>query len=242
LLQVTQFGGAYTAFALGLPAGVSALVMLGLSPLVVTGLAIAGGQESGDRRLWAGLLLGLVGVVVGLVPELGSAHLGAGVALVLVAMLGLSGGTVLQRRWSAGVDPVVSAAAQQVTALVVMAPLLGVFGGRFDLGVKLIASVGWLGIGMGVGALVTLVTLLSRLDASRVGALLLLVPAVTALASAPALGEPLYPLTFAGMAIAAAGVGIVLRRQAPASQRRAPRSIAKTCPTQPSVTSNVPAR
>ena len=36
LLQVTQFGGAYTGFSLGVPAGVSALVMLGLSPLVTS--------------------------------------------------------------------------------------------------------------------------------------------------------------------------------------------------------------
>ena len=240
LLQVTQFGGAYSAFALGLPAGLSALVMLGLSPLVTTALAIAGGQETGDRRLWTGLVVGLAGVVVGLIPELGSAHLGAGVALALVGMLGLAGGSLLQRRWSAGVDPTVSAAVQQVSATVVMAPVLVIVGGRFDLGVQLIASVGWLGWGMGIGALVALVTLLARMDASRVGAMLLLVPAVTALASAPALGEPLHPLTFVGMAIAAAGVGTVLRRATPAQPRST--LIANTCPTQPSLTSNAPAR
>src|ERR1700691_1116985 len=68
LLQVTQFGGAYTGFSLGVPAGVSALVMLGLSPLVTTALAIAGGHERGERRVWIGLVVGLAGVFIGLIP------------------------------------------------------------------------------------------------------------------------------------------------------------------------------
>jgi drug/metabolite transporter (DMT)-like permease len=216
LLQVTQFGGAYSAFALGLPAGELALVMLGLAPLVTAVLAIATGQERSDLRLWTGLVIGLVGVVVGLVPELGRAHLGAGLGLAVVGMLGLAGGTVLQRRWSAATDPVVSAATQQVTALIVMSPVLVVVGGRFDVGPQLVATAAWLGCGMGLGALTALVALIKRMDATRVSALLLLVPAVTALASAPALGEPLHPLTFVGMGIAATGVGTVLSRKSAA--------------------------
>src|SRR5689334_25071810 len=46
LLQVVQFGGIYGGFALGVPAALSALVMLGLSPLVTTGLAVARGRKS----------------------------------------------------------------------------------------------------------------------------------------------------------------------------------------------------
>ena len=41
---------------------------------------------------------------------------------------------------------------------------------------------------------------------------------MTALASAPALGEPLHPLSFVGMAIAAAGVAFVLLRRQPVGQ------------------------
>ena len=134
-----------------------------------------------------------------------------GVGLTFVGMLGLAGGTVLQKRWATGVDPLVSAAAQSVTGAVVMVPALGVTGGHYDVGVRLALSVGWLGWGMGIGTLLVLLTLLRRLHASRVGALLLLVPAVTALASAPALGEPLHAAALVGMAVSAAGVGIALR-------------------------------
>src|SRR4051812_216150 len=61
LLHVVQFGGIYGGFALGVPAALSALVMLGLSPLVTTSLAVAGGQERADPRLWTRLALGVGG-------------------------------------------------------------------------------------------------------------------------------------------------------------------------------------
>src|SRR4051812_839950 len=61
LLQVLQFGGVYGGFALGVPAALSALVMLGLSPLLTTALAVAGGQERADPRLWTRLALGVGG-------------------------------------------------------------------------------------------------------------------------------------------------------------------------------------
>ena len=106
LFQVVQFGGIYGGFALGVPAGLSALVMLGLAPLVTTGLAIAGGQEAHDWRVWSGLIIGIAGVAIGLTPELGHARIGAGLVVTAVGMLGLAGGSVLQKRWGAGVDPI----------------------------------------------------------------------------------------------------------------------------------------
>src|SRR4051794_3748123 len=72
-LQVVQFGGVYGGFALGVPAALSALAMLGLSPLVTTGLAVGSGQERGDARLWAGLAVGVAGVAISPAPRPGSA-------------------------------------------------------------------------------------------------------------------------------------------------------------------------
>ena len=172
--------------------------MLGLAPLVTTGLAIAGGQEAHDWRVWSGLIIGIAGVAIGLTPELGHARIGAGLVVTAVGMLGLAGGSVLQKRWGAGVDPMASAATQSLTGAVVLAPVLAIAGGRYVVGPQLVLSLAWLGVGMGMGTLLVLVNLLGRHDASRVTALLLLVPAVTAIASVPALGEPLHPATSPG--------------------------------------------
>jgi drug/metabolite transporter (DMT)-like permease len=212
LLHVVQFGGIYGGFALGVPAGLSALVMLGLSPLVTTGLAIADGQERGDARLWAGLAVGVVGVAISLAPELGDARVGVGVLLTLGAMLGLAGGTVLQKRWIGATDLRAAAGVQNATAALVVAPLAAVFGGRFDVTPQLVLSMAWIAWGMAILSLLAFVYILGRHPASSVAALLLLVPAVTAIASALTLGESLHPATLAGMVVATVGVGAVLRR------------------------------
>jgi drug/metabolite transporter (DMT)-like permease len=213
VLHVVQFGGIYGGFALGVPAGLSALVMLGLSPLVTTGLAIATGQEHGDGRLWAGLAVGVAGVAISLAPELGDARVGVGVLVTLAGMLGLAGGTVLQKRWIGAADVRVSAAVQNATAAVVVAPAAAVFGGRLDVSMKLVLSLGWIAWGMAIISLLALVYTLRHHAASSVAALLLVVPAVTAIASALTLGEPLHPATLTGMVVAMVGVGAVLRRE-----------------------------
>jgi drug/metabolite transporter (DMT)-like permease len=213
LLQVVQFAGIYGGFALGVPAALSALVMLGLSPLVTTALAIAGGQEQGDAQLWTGLAVGAVGVAISLAPELGSARVGVGLALTVLGMLGLAAGTVLQKRWVGAADPRVSAAVQNATAAVLVAPPAVVLGGRVDVGPQLVLALGWIGLGMAVGTLLVFVGILGRRAASTVGALLLLVPPVTAAASAVALGEALHPASLVGMLVAMTGVAAVMRRE-----------------------------
>jgi drug/metabolite transporter (DMT)-like permease len=212
LLHVVQFGGIYGGLALGVPAALSALAMLGLSPLVTTGLAVSSGQERADARLWIGLSIGLVGVAISLAPELGTAAVGAGVALTLLAMLGLAGGTVLQKRWGGATDPLVSAAAQNLTAAVLVAPVAVATGGRLEISTQLVLCLAWITLGLAVGTLLLYVHLLRRHAASTVTALLLLVPPVTAFASALTLGEALHPASLAGMLVALMGVGVVLGR------------------------------
>ncbi|HEY7618962.1 MAG TPA: DMT family transporter [Solirubrobacteraceae bacterium] len=210
LLQVVQFGGIYGGFALGVPAALSALVMLGLAPLATTGLAIASGQERADARVWAGLAVGVAGVAISLAPELGSARVGAGVALTVVGMLGLAGGTVLQKRWVGAADPRVSVAVQSVVGTAIVGPAALLTGGHVDVSVGFGLCAGWLAWGMGIGTLLVFVRLLRGFSASAVTALLLVVPAVTAIASAPVLGEALHPASLAGMLVAMAGTYAVL--------------------------------
>jgi drug/metabolite transporter (DMT)-like permease len=119
---------------------------------------------------------------------------------------------VLQKRWGGGTDPLVSAAAQSVAAAVVVAPVAAVAGGHFEVSAQLVLCLAWITLGLAVGTLLLYVHLLRLHAASTVTALLLLVPPVTAFASALTLGEALHPASLAGMLVALAGVGVVLGR------------------------------
>jgi hypothetical protein len=81
---------------------------------------------------------------------------------------------VLQKRWGGATDPVVSAAAQNLTAAVLVAPVALVAGGRLEISAQLVLCLGWITLGLAVGTLLLYVHLLRRHAASTVTALLLL--------------------------------------------------------------------
>jgi drug/metabolite transporter (DMT)-like permease len=215
LLQGLQFGAAYSGLALGVHPALGSLIMLGLSPIITTALSSWSGAERVGTRTWALLALGLVGVAVSLVPTLGEADAGPAIGLVVLGMLGLAGGTVLQKRWVGKADPRVSVATQLVAGLVVITPVAAAAGQlSFTPSAELFLSAAWLAWPLSVGAMWLLVALLHRHDASMVGALLLAVPAVTAVMSVVILGDALAPVSALGLAVATAAV-VQLVRPAP---------------------------
>lgn len=228
LLQALQFCAVYGGLELGVPPALSALITLGLAPVVATGMAVASGMEHPGARTWLALGAGVAGVAVSVAPELGSARVGAGVALTVLGMLGLAGGTVLQKRWAGGVDIRISLAVQLGAALLVVAPLAAITG-QFAVhpSAQLGLSLVWLAFPLSLGAVALMVVLLRRHQASTVSAQLLLVPAVTAVMSALALGDRLHPVSLAGMAIALGSVLTVTRAAAPAGETANPRQCAR---------------
>ena len=218
LLQGVQFGAAYSGLALGVHPALGSLVMLGLSPVVTTALSAWSGAERVGRRTWALLGVGVLGVAVSLLPTLGEADAGPAIGFVLLGMLGLAGGTVLQKRWVGKADPRVSVATQLVAGLVVLAPI-ALASGQLSLhpSAELALSAAWLAWPGSIGAMLLLVKLLHRHDASIVGALLLAVPAVTALMSVAILGDALGPVSALGLALA---TGAVVKLVRPAPRER----------------------
>ena len=215
LLQGVQFGAAYSGLALGVHPALGALIMLGLSPVVTTALSTWTGAERVGRRTWALLAVGVLGVAVSLLPSLGEAHAGPAIGLVVLAMLGLAGGTVLQKRWVGATDPRISVAAQPIAGFLVLAPLAAVTGQlSLEPSWELALSGAWLAWPLSIGGTWLLVALLRRHDASLVGALLLAVPAVTALMSFLLLGDALSAVSIGGLAVATAAV-VKLVRPAP---------------------------
>lgn len=211
LMLAMQFGGVYLGFALGASAGVAALV-IGAMPLLVAVMAMLLGSERLGAWQWLGMLLGFAGVLLVVADRVdGATSLGAWIAL-LVGLIGISAGTLYQKRFASTIDLRVGLAVQNLAAAVVLLPLaIAVEGFRFDHGAAFYLPLAWTVIVNSVGGFALLFLLIRRGAATAVAALFFLMPAVTAVMGHFALGEHLTLLKLSGFALAAFGVWLATR-------------------------------
>ncbi|HEX4419429.1 MAG TPA: DMT family transporter [Kofleriaceae bacterium] len=210
LLQGGYLGGTYWAVAQGLAPGVMALLGA-IQPLLTAGLAILVLREIPTRRTWLGLLLGLGGVALVMVPGLlarGSTAMPLPVvAVAIAAVLSLTAGTVLQKTSIASADLRASSVLQNAGAAVAVG-LLALARGetRWVSGLTVWAALAWAALVLsGLGTFM-LVWLIRRGRAANVASLLLLAPPLAATESFLLFGDRLTAIQIAGFALALTGV------------------------------------
>lgn len=209
-VQALQFGAFYSAMSTGLPAAVIALVQ-GLSPVLI---ALLAGRMLGERvapRQWFGFGLGALGVALAVADRVSFSA--AGVVLCVAGLLGMSLGTVYQKRYAGDMDVRTGTAVQVLVSAPVVAvvSLLVETPGVADWG-SFSAALAWLVLVNSIGAFLLLNTMLKNAPASRVSTLFFLTPAVTAVMAWLLVGQSLHPLALAGLAVGGAGV-LVAGRQ-----------------------------
>ena len=209
LIQVLYFGLTILALAAGTGAGVVALV-IALQPLLVALLAGRVADEPTRQQTWMGLALGLAGVVLVVVSRsalgLGSV---AGLAAAAGALLSMSAGTLYAKRFGGAHHPVSANLVQYAVAVAVTVPAAAALERfRVSWSVGLVGALAYLVVGNSLISITLLLAMIRRGEAARVSALFFLVPPVAALIAWAVLRESLPPLTWLGMAVAVAGVGL----------------------------------
>ncbi len=211
LMHGVYLGGVFWAIHRGLPAGLSALIV-GLQPLIT---AVIAGKLLGEKilpRHWAGLAVGFAGVVIVLSPKLGA--LGSGVtaatlAASIISVIGMSLGTVWQKRFASGGDLPAATFWQYAGGLATVAVgSLFLETRQVTVNGELIFALAWLVLVLSFGAIFLLMLMIREGAMAKVASLFYLVPAVTALMAWPLFGEQLSLVQIAGMAIATLGVGL----------------------------------
>lgn len=195
----------------GLPSGVSALIV-GLQPLLTAAVVGPLLGERVTRRQWLGLLLGLIGVALVLEEKI-SLNVGFwAVGLSVIALVGISIGTVYQKRFCPTLDLRSGVAIQYcATAVYVGVFALALESRHVEWTGRFVFALVWLMLVLSIGAVSLLFILLRRGSASRTAALFYLVPPCTALVAWLLFDERLGPLALVGMAVAAAGVFLATR-------------------------------
>jgi len=163
LLQALQFGGLYTGISHGVPAGQAALIV-GLMPVfVVIGAYFCLGEQLSWRDL-PGSILGVGGVAIVVVSSFfGSEASVGGYGAVGLALLGITLGTLYQKRFLGGVNLWVGCFIQMVAASLVML-LLAYTTETMQVTewVPFVASVAWITLMNSVGALTLLYLMIRR--------------------------------------------------------------------------------
>ena len=206
LVHGVYLGGVFTAISLGLPAGVAAIVV-GVQPLLT---AVGAGWLLGEtvlRRQWVGLVLGFVGVGLVVGGKLGAEFGGHAVVPAVMALLGITAGTLYQKRYCPSLDWRTGSVAQFIpTALATL--VLAALTENFQVvwTDEFVFALGWLVLVLSIGAISLLNWLIRNSNAVNMASLFYLVPPCTALVAWLLFGETFSGLALGGMALAVWGV------------------------------------
>jgi len=232
LMHAGYLGGVWAAVRLGLGAGTIAL-LVGLQPILtaiwvtlfVARVPSGGGpsrqidqglhpgyESRLTRRQWAGLALGLAGLVLVVWRKLGAGEVTViNLTLAIIALLCITTGTLYQKRFVAACDVRTANFVQLVAAFVVSVPIAVLEPGTVDWHPAFIGSMAWSVLALTLGGSSLLYLLIQRGAATKVTSLLYLVPPCTAVMAWAIFNEVLTAPMMLGMALTAGGVALVSR-------------------------------
>ncbi|MBK6638273.1 MAG: DMT family transporter [Rhodocyclaceae bacterium] len=206
LVHGLYLSGVFIAIGAGLPAGVTSLIV-GLQPLLT---AVGAGALLGEAvlpRQWLGLALGLGGVTLVVAQKISAGFGLAALVPAVVALLGITAGTLYQKRFCPNFDWRSGSVVQFLpTALVTGLLVFGVEGWRVDWTGEFAFALSWLVLVLSVGAISLLNHLIRSGSAVNVASLFYLVPPTTAVIAWAIFDEVLAGSALVGMGLAIFGV------------------------------------
>ena len=206
LIHGVYLGGVFFAISRGMPAGVSSLIVA-LQPIITAFTARLILGERLTALQIAGLAVGLFGVFLVLSPRLSGGVPAEGITVITllacaISVIGISLGTVYQKRFVSGMDLRASAMAQFLGAFIPLAMLAFLtenmeikWTGQF------LFALAWLVLVLSIGAIALLMWLIRMKSAASTASLFYLVPGVTVLIAYFLFGETLEMVQLLGMII-----------------------------------------
>lgn len=212
LIQSVYFGLSYLAFRAGVAAGTAALIM-SLQPILVALVAPGWTGEAIGWKRWIGLTLGLTGTAIVIAARSGvEAPSVFGFACAAVALMGITAGSLYEKRFGHGHHPITANLIGYAAGLVLIVPaMLWLDTMVVQWTWEFTAALAYLVIGNSVIAFGLLLAMIRAGEVSRVSALFFLVPPLAALLGWLMLGEIMPPVAWIGMAVAALGVLLATR-------------------------------
>ena len=216
-LHGAYLGGCFFAVSRGLPAGITALIV-SLQPVLVSLFAAKYLNEYLDKRAIAGLMLGLIGLFVVVIPRINMTGANSisviSIAACIVGLLGGTSGTILQKKYGGAIPTLAGTSIQYAATALVLLTLALIFEQpEIEWTPKFIGALAWLVVALSFGAILLLFFLLSHGSAASVSSLYYLVPAATAVEAYFFFDEHVSLVSVLGTVITVIGVWLVVGKK-----------------------------
>lgn len=211
LLQAIYLGGVFAGVNQGIGAALSSLIV-GIQPVLTVLLAALWLSEKLTWEKITGIALGFLGVAL-VTAEWGQFD-GAislkGIGFCVAALMGITLGTLYQKRFCQKLDLHINMMSQYVASTLFLLPFALTWESySIDWTPKLLAVLAWLVVVLSIGAVFLLMWLIKVGEAGRVSTLFFLVPPVVALEAWILFDEPLTLKVIVGTLLSIIGVAIV---------------------------------
>ncbi len=204
--------GVWYAIELGAPAGLSS-VITSMQPIVVSLLAVRLLNEPLTRRQLAGLIFGLLGVFLVVLPKLSNTDgfTSKSLLFLILALAGSTVATLLQKKIGHSIPLMIGTTYQfAIAGLGLLLISIGRGRTRFEITHTSFWTMAWAVLVTSIAAVLLLLWLLNRGSAAKVSSLLYLVPPMAVLQAFLLFGETVTPLGVIGIVMTALGVALVI--------------------------------
>ena len=216
-LHGAYLGGCFFAVSRGMPAGVAALIV-SLQPVLVSLFAAKYLNEPLKARAILGLILGLIGLFVVVLPRINMTGANAisfvAVGASVIGLLGGTSGTILQKKYGGAIPTIAGTSIQYAATAVVLLIMALIFEEpEIQWTANFVGALAWLIFALSFGAILLLFFLLKSGSAASVSSLYYLVPAATAIEAFFIFDEHISAISMFGTFITVIGVWLVVSKQ-----------------------------
>lgn len=216
LIHGAFLGGVFAAIKLGLPAGITSIIT-GVQPILTALISVFWLHQRLSNRQYLGFAFGLLGVVgtIGLTQGFSDFTFApAAVLCALTALLGITLGSLYQKKQGATVDLLAGMVWQYLGCCIIMAILsFGFESQKIDWSFTLIVALAWLIVALSIVSILLLMYLIREGEASKVASYFYLVPIVASIQAWWLFDETLSLPALVAMGMTVYGVYLVISKQ-----------------------------
>ena len=204
--------GVFMSISYGVSGALNALI-IALQPIIVTFLALNFLGEEINKRVWVGLIIGFIGVGFVVISEFDlSFDSIIGVFWSVVGLLGLSFGSLYQKKYCTDMNLYSGGAIQTLSSTILVIPFLFFEDIQVTWNRDFFIALLYMAVGVSIGALSLLYIMIKNGEVSKVSSIFYLVPVSAAIVSFFLLGEKMELNVIVGIVTVIIGITLINKK------------------------------